>query len=194
MQPSYDEQEVVASARQGDTEAVSLLYDTHVQAVFKYVRLRVDSTAAAEDLTAEVFLRMVRALPTYEHKGIPFRAWLYRIAANLITDHYRQNRKAETVPIVEEYESEDPDPFDHVALGENHARLRQALQALPDEYQTLLILRFIEDLPHTVIAGIMNKPATALRAMQHRALKALALQLDSLSETRDALRGDVDHE
>jgi len=77
-----------------------------------------------------------------------------------------------------------------VAKDEEAFRLRLAIRALPEEYQDLLILRFVEDLPHTEIAKIMKKSAAALRAMQYRALKALGEQLDRLNTTRSSLRGD----
>jgi RNA polymerase sigma-70 factor (ECF subfamily) len=115
---------------------------------------------------------------------------LYRIAANLIVDHYRQRGKHQMAPVPEHYKSDDTDPFDHVAEKEEAVRLRLALRALPEEYQDLLILRFVEDLPHTEIAGIMKKSAVALRAMQYRALKALAEQLERLGATHNSLAGD----
>lgn len=170
MQP---EQNLIERARNGDEEAVTLLYETHVDSIFAYVRYRVPSDVIAEDITSEVFLRMVRSVTRYRDQGVPFRAWLFRIAANLITDHYRQHGKNPTVAIHESYESDDPNPFDHVMQEDEHHHLRLAIQSLPAEYQDLLVLRFVEDMPHTEIARIMNKSAMALRAMQYRALKAL---------------------
>lgn len=170
MQP---EQELVERARSGDEEAVTLLYETHVDSIFAYVRYRVPSDVLAEDITSEVFLRMVRSIASYRDQGAPFRAWLFRIAANLITDHYRQHGKNPTVAIPESYESDDTNPFDHVLQEDEHQHLRLAIQSLPAEYQDLLVLRFVEELPHTEIARILNKSAMSLRAMQYRALKAL---------------------
>jgi len=180
MQQLPDEQELVARARQGDEEAVALLYETHVDSIFAYLLYRVPSDSVAEDLTSEVFLRMVRGLPGFQDRGLPFRAWLFRVAANLLTDHYRQHGKNPVAPVSEEHESDDTDPFDTVAREDEQFRLRLAIGKLPQDYQQLLLLRFVEGLPHTEITQIMNKSAEALRAMQHRALKALAEQLESL--------------
>jgi RNA polymerase sigma-70 factor (ECF subfamily) len=192
MQPSPDEQDIVAKAQAGDEEAVSFLYEAHVEPIFDYISYRVESNAVAEDLTSEVFLHMVRGLGSYKYQGAPFRAWLYRIAANLVTDYYRQRQKHATLPLLEDYESSETDPFDHAAQEDENSRLRLALQALPEDYQDLLILRFAEDLPHTEIAKIMNKSAVALRAMQYRALKALAEQLERAGKRRSHPRGTSD--
>jgi RNA polymerase sigma-70 factor, ECF subfamily len=190
MQLTLNEQELVAKAQNGDEGAVTLLYGTHVESIFDYISYRVDSIEEAEDLTSEVFLRMVRGLAGYKDQGVPFKAWLYRIATNLIVDHYRQRGKNQTAPVPEHFKSDEPDPLDRVAYEEEAALLRLALRGLPEDYQNLLILRFVEDLPHTEIAKIMNKSAAALRAMQYRALKALAEQLNELSTSYSLLRED----
>jgi RNA polymerase sigma-70 factor (ECF subfamily) len=190
MQPAPNEQELIAKAQAGDEQAVALLYETHVESIFAYISYRVNSDMVAEDLTSEVFLRMVRGLSNYTYQGFQFRAWLFRIASNLITDFYRQQGKNPTSTVSEDFQSDEPEPFDYVAQEDESARLRLAIRALPEEYQDLLILRFVEDLPHTEIARMVNKSADALRAMQYRALKALAEQLDRLSKTRSSLGGD----
>lgn len=185
-----NEQELIAQAQRGDERAVTLLYETHVDAIFEYLRYRMDSKAAAEDLTSEVFLRMVRGLANYRDQGVPFRAWLFRIAANLVTDYYRQQKKRSEFPLPDEYESDDTDPFDHLAQAEDQLRLHLAIRALPEPYQDLLLLRFVENFPHTEIAKIMNKTVEALRAMQYRALKALAEQFDHLDNQRRSQQGE----
>src|SRR5690554_4778020 len=174
MQPIPDEQELVERARNGDEDAVTLLYEMHVDSIFAYIRYRVPSDMIAEDITSEVCLRMVRSIAGYRDQGAPFRSWLYRIAANLLTDHHRKHGKNPEIAIPESYQSDDTNPFDHVMREDERQHLRLAIQSLPAEYQNLLWLRFVEDLPHTEIAHILNKPAAALRAMQYRALKALA--------------------
>lgn len=153
---------------------MTLLYETHVDSIFAYIRYRVPSDTVAEDLTSEVFLRMVRGLAGYRDQGVPFRAWLFRIAANLMTDHYRQHGKNPTLPILESHEGADSDPLDQLMQEDERQHLRRAIQTLPAEYQNLLVLRFVEEMPHTEIALVLNKSAMALRAMQYRALKALA--------------------
>jgi RNA polymerase sigma-70 factor, ECF subfamily len=182
VQATPDEQAWVARAKTGDEEALTFLYETHIESIFAYMCYRVDSTETADDLTAEVFLRMVRGLATYEARGLPFRAWLFRIAANLITDHYRQRRRVTALPVPDDYASNDTDLFENVSQNEQQSHLRQAIRALSEEYQNLLILRFVEELPHTEIAIVLNKTPGALRAMQYRAIKALAAELERLGQ------------
>ncbi|HLU11971.1 MAG TPA: sigma-70 family RNA polymerase sigma factor [Oceanobacillus sp.] len=181
MQPAPDEQELIKKAQNGDEQAVALLYEAHVESIYGYIGYRVNSDEVAEDLTSEVFLRMVRGLQSYQYQGFPFRAWLYRIASNLVMDYYRQQGKHPTSSVTDDFMSNDPELFDQIAQEDERFRLRLAIRALPEEYQNLLIWRFVEDLPHTEIARITNKSAEALRAMQYRALKALAQQLDKLN-------------
>src|SRR5688572_29341793 len=84
MQPQSPEQDLIAQAQRGDEQAVTSLYEMHVDAIFEYISYRVGSRNIAEDLTSDVFVRMVRGLAQYKERGLPFRAWLFRIAGNLI--------------------------------------------------------------------------------------------------------------
>jgi len=154
MQP---ESALIAAARQGDREAISELYEAHVQAIFRYIAYRVESDVVAEDLTSEVFLRMVRNIATYQDTGAPFAAWLYRIAANLLTDHYRQNRHTSPDALPEDLVTDETDPFGRAAKAAERDILRGALQTLSPDFQTLLILRFMEGLPIAEVAAAMAK-------------------------------------
>jgi RNA polymerase sigma-70 factor (ECF subfamily) len=174
MQPLPDERELIERARNGDKAAVGRLYEAYVQPIFEYIDYRVGSATIAEDLTADVFLRMVRALPAYHFTGAPFGAWLVRIAANRITDFYREKRVAVSDSILENYRSDEPDPYEQVTKTAERSHVRKAMQTLPEDYQTVLILRFTQELPHTEVASIMGKSIEAVRILQHRALKSLA--------------------
>ena len=183
MQPLPNERELIERAQKGDKAAVGTLYDAYIQAVFEFINYRVGSKDVAEDLTADVFLRMVRALPKYTFTGAPFGAWLLRIATNRITDFYREKRSEVSDSILENYGSNDPDPFDHLAKAADRTRLQEAMQALSEDYQTVLILRFTQELSHTDVASIMGKSIEAVRVLQHRALKSLARSLRQSDET-----------
>jgi RNA polymerase sigma-70 factor (ECF subfamily) len=190
MQPVSDEQRLIARAQDGDEEAVTLLYEQYVDSIYAYIGYRVETPEVAEDLTSEVFLRMVRNLRSYQDRGLPFKAWLFRIAANLITDHYRHRNKHPVTVIQDHFESDDPNPVDRVIEDQEQLDMQLALKTLPEQYQDLLILHFVEDLPYEEIVKIMNKSAAALRAMQYRALKSLAQQLEKLHQSRNTIWGD----
>lgn len=192
MQPLTDERQLIAQARQGDKAAVSALYEAYARPIYRYISYRVASDLVAEDLTSEVFVRMVQGLPGYEDSGAPFGAWLYRIAATRIADFYRQKHRMTAEPISDEQPGDDTDPLNTLARQEEREQLRKALQALPEDYQTLLILRFMQQLPHTDVAAVLNKSEAAIRVMQHRALKALAEQLGQSGKARSYLRGGGD--
>jgi len=190
MQPRPDERQLILQAQQGDKNAVGALYDAYVQAIYRYVSYRVESDQVAQDLTAEVFLRMVQGLPRFKDSGAPLGAWLFRIAATQIADHYRQRHRVTAAQLSDNQLSEGTDPFGSLEDEEERAQLRQALGSLPEEYQTLLILRFMQQLPHNEVAAILKKSEPAIRVMQHRALKALAKALGQSSKARSYLRGE----
>jgi RNA polymerase sigma-70 factor, ECF subfamily len=189
MDNPQDERQLIAAAQAGDKEALSALYEAYAQSIFQYISYRVDSRMMAEDITAEVFLRMVRGLKDYEDRGMPFGAWLYRIASNLIAEHYRQGKRVTLSVLSDNQRSDDTDPFDRLDQQEERQRLSDALQALPAEYQDVLILRFMKNLSHAEVAATLNKSETAVRSIQHRALKALGEQLGSPGKQRSYLRG-----
>lgn len=179
MQPPPDEHDLIQRAQQGDKAAVSALYSAYVQAVYRYVRYRVDADATAEDITSEVFLRMVRELPRFRYTGAPLSAWLYRIARNCITDHYRKHDRAPHETISDDVPHNAADPLDAMTRAEEHAQLQRALHTLPPDYQNVLILRFINNVSHAEIASILGKTEAAARVLQHRALKALGAAFES---------------
>lgn len=188
MQPLPNEGQLIAQAQRGDKAAVSALYEAYVQAIHSYIGYRVESDMIAEDLTAEVFLKMVQGLPRYRDVGAPFGAWLYRIAATQVADHYRQHKRI--VDLSENQATDDTDPFGKAAKKEERQRLRTALATLPSDFQTLLILRFMQGQPHSMVAAALNKSEAAIRVMQHRALKALATELGTDTKARSYLRGE----
>ena len=89
MQDSSDA-ELITRAQRGEVNAIGRLYDRHRESIFRYLWIRLDDRQLAEDLTGDVFMRMLDALPRYRMKGLPFRAWLYRIAHNLLVDYFRK--------------------------------------------------------------------------------------------------------
>src|SRR5512147_2833278 len=101
--------ELITQAQCGEVNAIGRLYDRHHESIFRYLWIRLDDRQLAEDLTGDVFMRMLDALPRYQWQGLPFRAWLYRIAHNLLVDYSRKLNHQPTVPldVVAEQSAED---------------------------------------------------------------------------------------
>lgn len=163
--------DLVRRAVRGDAQAFGALYDRYLERVYRYVYYRVGSVEEAEDLTEEIFLKAWEAIGRYREQGVPFSAWLMRLAHNHVVDYFRTCRP--TVQLAEAVPARTPDP-EHVAEQRlaTEAVLR-AMRSLTSEQQQVLILRFIEELDHSEIAAIMGKNEGAVRALQFRGLSAL---------------------
>jgi RNA polymerase sigma-70 factor, ECF subfamily len=190
MQPIPNEAALIQAAQQGDKKAVSTLYEAYAQGIYRYISYRVESDVIAEDLTSEVFLKMIRNLPRFQQTGAPFVAWLYRIAATQVADFYRAGKRYTQQELSDEQANDDTDPLNSIDREEERETLRAALQKLSQDHQNLLILRFMQNLPHHEVAEIMGKSEANIRVMQHRALKALAEQLGADGKARSYLRGE----
>jgi len=184
------ERELIARARRRDREAVAELYRRYVQAIARFIAFRVSDQALVEDLTAEVFLRMVEALPHYRVTGAPFEAWLYRIAAARIADHYRDASRHPHDPLSESLSSGQPSLEWSVEQREEIEALRTALRRLSVEHQTILVLRFVERKSHDEVRRIIGKTPEAVATAQHRALRQLARLLGTDKINRHYLRGN----
>jgi RNA polymerase sigma-70 factor (ECF subfamily) len=184
--------ELIERAQAGDSDAVAVLYRTHAQAIYRYIAYRVSNPADAEDLTAEVFLRMVEGLPAYRYTGAPFEAWLYRIAAARIVDHRRRASRHPQAELAEDVTDGSPVPEEQVQQRSEFEVLREAVRRLSDEHQTILVLRFVENRTHKEVANILGKTVTAVKTAQYRALTQLAALLGSREKARHYLRGRDD--
>ncbi|MBZ0290000.1 MAG: sigma-70 family RNA polymerase sigma factor [Anaerolineae bacterium] len=174
-----DEQRLLGRAQQGDADAFAQLYRANVQAIYRYIYHRVNDVLLAEDLTGDVFTRALKSMATYRDQGKPFVAWLYRIAHARVVDYYRMSNRR---PKESDVEAE-PIPvnanMDEGILRRQAAKsLREAISTLTDEQQQVVILRFIEGQPIETVAEMMGKNANAIKALQHRALRALASRLE----------------
>lgn len=181
--------ELIQRAQRGDQAAIAALYEAHAQKIYRYVVYRVPTVHDAEDLTAEVFVRMVEGLPTYRITEAPFEAWLYRIAAARIADWYRRHKRHPQVELTETLKTSDPQPEDNILREQEIDTLREAVQQLNEEQQSVLILRFVERRSHEETAEIMGKSVSAVKSIQHRALTRLASILGSEGKVRHYLRG-----
>jgi RNA polymerase sigma-70 factor, ECF subfamily len=174
--PSEHEARLVELATAGRFDAFASLYTRHLDAIYRYTYYRTGNAQDAEDLTEQVFIKAWEGLPHYRAVGCAFASWLYRIAHNLVIDYYRKQKSCrESIGLNETAWTTAPpeSTLDAVIQAEETDRLAAAIACLPDDYQQIITLRFIESLGHAEIAGIMDKSEAACRALQHRALSAL---------------------
>ena len=183
---------LVERAQQGDQEAVALLYETYIDMIYRYVVHRVPRKEDAEDLTAEVFLNMVKRLPQYRITGAPFEAWLYRITAAQVAEFYRRAKRRPEVDLPEALSDHSPLPEEQVQRQQEIEAARAALQELNEEQQTIVFLRFRERKSHEEVAQILGKSVDAVRSAQYRALSRLAALLGTEGKARHYLRGEDD--
>lgn len=174
------EQALIHASQNGDSEAFTELYDAHVDLIYRYIYYRVYSDSVAEDLTADVFVRALEGLPTYEDRAVPFLAWLYRIAHARIIDYYRRARQTtqhEDIDAVEVSVEYDLDA-ELIAAHEREA-VQAALRTLNEEQQQIIILRFIEGHSLEATAELLGKTISSVKSHQYRAVRTLCKALDS---------------
>lgn len=173
--------ELIQKAQRGDTHAFGDLYESHAPAIFRYLFAHLDSQMDAEDLTGEVFLKAWQSLPKYIERGVPFLAFLFRIARNVLVDHYRQNNRLEpkAPDDMDGYKAEgNLEPVDVVGSQIEHQRILRILNRLRPDYQSVLTLRFISELSPEETAQVMKRSVGAIRVLQHRALTALRQEIE----------------
>jgi RNA polymerase sigma-70 factor, ECF subfamily len=171
-----DPQEMLLKrASQADPEALTELYDQYVDRIYSYVYRRVGQAEVAEDLTGQVFMRMLEAIRTGHPWRTSFSGWLYRIAHNLIIDYYRRRKRATFVELDDAAPVQAPnsDPLHSAELRLDTQRMRDALRAITEEQAQVVVLRFLEELSIAEVAGIMGKTEGAIKALQYRAVLAL---------------------
>jgi RNA polymerase sigma-70 factor, ECF subfamily len=164
---------LVDRARNGDEAAYAALYDYYAPRVFRFFRFRVSSPETAEDLMQRVFLKMIETLPGYESRGVPFGAWLFRVARNAWIDENRTNHV--TVPIdgLESQPDDASDPHAQATASIDRAIVRTAVLALPNDQREVIAYRFFAGLTPRETAILMGRSEGAVRVLQHRAIGAL---------------------
>jgi len=186
------DEEILAQAAQGDGEAFGALYARFVGRIYNYIYYRTGNAYDAEDLTARVFYRAMRHISSYRDRGLPFSAWLYRIAHNLVANWHRDNSRRKEIPLEESvhgrYTGGHPE-YDLLQLEERE-RLMRVIRELTPERQQLLILKFVEHMSNAEIGQIMGRSEGAVKSLYHRTLLALRdeydqLSLDGISEVVD---------
>jgi RNA polymerase sigma-70 factor (ECF subfamily) len=189
--PELDEQALVQLAKT-DVSAFGELYERYVKRIYNYVYYRTGNHEDAEDLTARVFQRALQHIPRYQDRGLPFSAWLYRIAHNLVVNWHRDRKRQKLLPlddmIVKSLSSQAPE---HIAeQREEQALLLAAIHSLPSDRQQLLILKYTERLSNAEIGEIMGRTEGAIKSLYHRTLIALRDEIERLKRApRDQRAG-----
>ncbi len=175
---SGDELELVQRAST-DAEAFGLLYERHVRRIYNYIYYRTGNPHDAEDLTARVFQRALRHVGAFEDKGVPFSAWLYRIAHNLVANWHRDRSRRPVVPLDDHVASigMSVHPEAEAVASEERDQLLAVVRRLPEERQQLLILKFVERLSNAEIGQIMGRTEGAIKSLYHRTLNSLREEL-----------------
>ena len=179
--PSAPDPEVaalVSGAQGGSAHHFALLYDRYVDQVFAYVYHRVGHRQTAEDLVGDVFLRALQRIGTFRWQGVDFGAWLITIARNRVHDHFKSSRFRLESTVDEVFDSVVPwsaDDPERAAMSNDVARaVHIALRELKGEQAEVLTLRFLQHLDVAQTAAVMGKTEGAIKALQYRALRALA--------------------
>lgn len=169
---SASEQAQIEAAKK-DPAHFAALYDAHFDRIYAFVASRVRNRAVAEDITSEVFVRALGAINSFEWRGVPFSAWLYRIASNRIASHASQvDRQGDASP------SEEP-AADEISVVERRATLFRLVDTLPGDQRRVIDMRFAEGRSIREIAELLGRSEGAVKQLQWRAIHNLRARMES---------------
>jgi RNA polymerase sigma-70 factor (ECF subfamily) len=177
--PQSVDERLLVQAAQNDPAKFDALYELHFERIYYFIARRVRDRATAEDLTSEVFHRALANLASYEWRGLPFGAWLFRIAANAIADQHKRasrERSPSDNPLSADRRP-DPSSLDLEAI-DYHVRLFRLVGSLPAVQQRVIHERFVEQRSIREIAERLNKTQGAIKQLQFRALQTLRAQME----------------
>ncbi len=178
-----DDNAVLDQAVSGDSEAFGVLYERYVTRIYNYIFYRIGNSYDAEDLTERVFMRALRHIGSYNNRGLPFSAWLYRIAHNLVANWYRDNSRRKEIPLDDGILTIHQSSFPEQELlhSEERERLLHVIRRLPPDRQQLVILKFVDHLSNAEIGQIMGRTEGAVKSLYHRTLLTIRDELLSLA-------------
>ena len=191
-QPDYtklSDSELVILAKDSQ-EAFGVLYERYVEKIYRYIYYRTGNHQDAEDLTAGVFHRAMAHIQNYTERGVPFQAWLYRIAHNLVANWHRDRGRRKIIPL-EEFIGPDihfDSPDTAAEDKEERGHLMAAIARLPEERQQLLYLKFVSNLSNAEVGEILDRTEGAIKSLYHRTLIALRDDLE-MQQTRMGAKG-----
>ena len=174
-----NEESLVRRAQQRDEEAFAKLYEEHFDKIYRYVALRIGDQMEAEDLTQQVFVKALQSISSFKWKGIPFSAWLFRIAHNQVVDYFRKKKRYATSPLDESLAGSYTDPQLAAERKLDIEQLLLATKRLTEAQREVISLRFSSELSIGEAAKIMGKSQGAVKALQHSAIVALRKALSA---------------
>ena len=183
MQSGMDDSDLIERAK-NDKEAFGQLYERYVTKIYNYIYYRTGNVADAEDLTARVFIRAMQHIGRYDDRGVPFSAWLYRIAHNLVANWHRDRSRRKIISLddVSQWQVNEEGPESLAQMLEDREALLATIRRLPADRQELLILKFVERLSNKEIGDIMDRSEGAIKSLYHRTLLSLREEIQSKQE------------
>jgi RNA polymerase sigma-70 factor, ECF subfamily len=173
MDSSRDEEKRLIERAKRDPREFGALYDRHFQQIYRFVYSRVREQTAAEDVTSEVFIKALKAMPRYQETGRPFAAWLYQIAVNAIADRYRSLRPTHALDDFHDLSVGGPAIEEAAEQRDEIRRIWRLVEELPLQQRTALVLKFQEDMKIEDIAIAMGKTPGAVKLLIHRGVSRL---------------------
>ncbi|MDA0771001.1 MAG: hypothetical protein BZY79_03925 [SAR202 cluster bacterium Casp-Chloro-G4] len=167
---------LVRLAQEGDASSFAELYEQFFDRIYRYVSFKTGSPTEAEDITGEVFVRMLESIHKFKWQGHPFSSWLFRIAHNLVVDHFRRKGKRNIVSLentVTSVEAVAVDVDNHIDTELSMDEVRKAMVGLTDLQKEVISLRFAAGLSVAETAQAIGKKENAVKALQHAGLKKL---------------------
>ena len=171
------DERLLIEAAQSDPARFADLYENHFERVYAYIVRRVGNRAETEDLTAEVFHQALANLKRFEWRGIPFAAWLFRIAANLISDRWHRAGREQLADDPKQVESAAASPAELEDV-ECRATIFRLVDTLPVEQRRVVVLRFVEQKSIKEVAREIRKTEGAVKQLQFRALSSLRTRME----------------
>ena len=176
-----NQEELLERASRAEPAALGAVYDQYADRIYAYIYRRVGQAEVAEDLTGQVFMRMLEAIRRDQGWRSSFSGWLYRIAHNLVIDYYRRRGRVTLIDIDEAtpIRATEGDPVRSTESLLNREQLRAALFQLTEEQAEVITLRFMEERSIAEVADLMDKTEGAIKALQYRAVLALRRVMQS---------------
>jgi len=176
-----DEQTLLAKARSLDQEALGQIHDSYYEAIYRYLVYRVGNQQVAEDLTSEVFIRLLSALRDHTAPEKTLRGWLYGVAFRVASDYHRKQYRRKNVELSDTIPSGVADPLDSVADKVTWQQVKVAIASLTDAQREVIALRFGNEMPIRDVAELLGKTEGAVKQLQARALASLARMLKEVA-------------